>query len=153
MSVPELIDLDPSPAAVVRETVPVNELPAFFDRVFGAVAGVVVSQGVKLDGEPFAFYAGAPTDVVEVAAGFRVSAPIEPSGDVVPMDLPGGRAVTMVHTGPYDSMDKAYHEMHGWMAAQGLTPAGHMWESYLSDPSKEPDPSTWRTKIVWPVDV
>jgi effector-binding domain-containing protein len=48
-------------------------------------------------------------------------------------------------------MHKTYAEMHSWMARQGLTPAGHMWEVYLSDPSTEPDPSTWRTQIFWPV--
>jgi effector-binding domain-containing protein len=152
MAVPELIELDPSPAAVVRETVPVSDLSDFFGRALGAVAATVAGQGVELVGEPFAFYAGAPTDVVEVAAGFRVSAAFEPAGDVVPMELPGGPAVTMVYVGPYDSMDEAYHEMHRWMAAKGLTPAGHMWESYLTDPGEEPDPSAWRTKIVWPVD-
>ena len=152
MSVPELIDLDPSPAAVVRDTVPVNDLPAFFGRAFGTVAATVARQGVALVGEPFAFYAGAPTEVIEVAAGFRVAAAFEPSGDVVSMELPGEPAVTMVHRGPYDSMDEAYQEMHRWMAAKGLTPAGHMWESYLSDPGTEPDPSAWQTKIVWPVD-
>jgi hypothetical protein len=26
-----------------------------------------------------------------------------------------------------------------------------MWESYLSDPSAEPDPATWRTQLTWPL--
>lgn len=26
-----------------------------------------------------------------------------------------------------------------------------MWESYLSDPVAEPDPATWRTRIMWSV--
>jgi AraC family transcriptional regulator len=26
-----------------------------------------------------------------------------------------------------------------------------MWETYLSDPTVEPDPATWRTEIVWPL--
>ena len=52
---------------------------------------------------------------------------------------------------PYDRMHKTYAEMQVWMAKQGLSPADHMWEVYLSDPSTEPDPSTWRTQIFWPV--
>jgi len=151
MSVPELEEMGPHPAAVMRETVPLRDLPSFFARAFGAVAAAVASQGVELVGEPFAFYFGAPTDVVEVAAGFQVSGAVEPSGEVVPMELPGGRVATTVHVGPYDSMEKTYAQMHTWMAAEDLTPADHMWEVYLSDPSTEPDPSTWRTRIVWPV--
>ena len=137
---------------MVRDTVPVSDLPDFFGRAFGAVAAAAAGQDIELVGEPFAFFASAPTDVVEVAAGFRVSAAFEPSGDVAPMELPGGRAVTAVHVGTYDSMDETYKDIHRWMAAQRLTPAGHMWESYLSDPSTGPDPSTWRTRVIWPVD-
>jgi hypothetical protein len=32
-----------------------------------------------------------------------------------------------------------------------MVPAGHVWEVYLSQPQAEPDPSTWRTRIVWPL--
>jgi len=142
----------PSPAAVVRDTMATSELPSFFGRAFGAVAAAAAAQGVELVGEPFAFYPGAPTDVIEVAAGFRVPTAFQPSGEVVPMELPGGRVVIAVHVGPYDTMDKTYKEIHTWMAARRLTPAGHMWEVYLSDPSTQPDPSTWRTQIIWPVD-
>lgn len=147
-----LVTLDPAPAAVVRETVPVTDLPAFFGRAFGAAAAAAKSQGAEVVGEPFAFYNGAPTDVIDVSGGFRVSAAIEPAGEVVPMELPGGRAVTTVHVGPYDSIETTYKKLHVWMSTKRLTPASRMWEVYVSDPMTEPDPSAWRTQIVWPVD-
>lgn len=152
MDAPELVKIVPSPAAVVRDTVPVNDLPSFFGRAFGAAAAAAAGQGLKLVGAPFAFYPSAPNDVVEVAAGFPVSAAVEPAGAVVPMELPGGRAATIVHVGPYDSMEETYEQIRVWMAGQGLTPADHVWEVYLSDPSTAPDPSAWRTQIFWPVD-
>ena len=152
MSEFEVIEMLPRPAAVVRAAMAVNDLPPFFGRALEAVAAAAAGQGLELAGEPFAFYPGAPTDVVEVAAGFPVSGMVEPTGEVVPMELPGGRAVTAVHVGPYDTMHKTYAKLHTWMARQRLTPAGHMWEVYLSDPSAEPDPSTWRTQIFWPLE-
>jgi effector-binding domain-containing protein len=33
----------------------------------------------------------------------------------------------------------------------GHEPAGPMWEVYWTDPSAEPNPSTWRTEILIPV--
>jgi hypothetical protein len=36
-----------------------------------------------------------------------------------------------------------YHELGGELA-------GNAWEVYLSDPSAQPDPATWRTEIVQP---
>ena len=37
------------------------------------------------------------------------------------MELPGGRAATTVHVGPYDTMVKTYEEMRMSTTAQGLT--------------------------------
>jgi effector-binding domain-containing protein len=151
MAVFDLVTLEPSPAAVVRATMAVSDFPSFFGHAFGAVAAAVAGQGLEIVGEPFAFVPSSPADVVEVAAGFPVSAAAERAGDVVPLELPGGRGVTTVHVGPYDTMAKTYEQMRDWISVQSLSPGTHLWEVYLSDPAAEPDPSTWRTRIVWPV--
>lgn len=67
------------------------------------------------------------------------------------MRLPGGRAVEVVHVGPYDTLEVTYAALQTWMAGNGHEPAAAMWESYLSDPEVEPDASRWRTKIVVPI--
>jgi effector-binding domain-containing protein len=117
MAVFELVTMDPSPAAVVRDTIAMSDSPSFVARAFAVVASAVAGQELEIVGEPFAVFPVAPADVIEVAAGFRVSAASEPAGDVVPLDLPGGRCVTTVHVGPYDSMGKTYEEMRRWIAA------------------------------------
>ena len=151
MSAVELVELDSRPLAVVRSIVELDGLPDFLGRAFGAVIGETEQQGVQLAGEPIAFYLRPPSDEVEMAAGFPVVGTFVPTGDVVPMDLPAGRAVTTIHVGPYDTMSRTYASLRDWMAAEGLTPGGTMWEVYLTDPDTEPDPATWRTRIVWPV--
>ena len=65
--------------------------------------------------------------------------------------LPGGRAVEGIHVGSYDHLPGAYADLQQWMEQHGLEPANLMWEYYLTDPGIEPDPSRWRTRIVWPV--
>ena len=147
----EIVDLVEQPALAVRGEVPVEGLGEFFGRAFGEVMAVVEAAGVEIVDAPFGYYPAMPTEVVTVEAGLPVSAPVEASGDVHPLVLPGGRAVVGVHVGPYDSLEATYTELTSWMAARGLTPAGTMWESYLSDPEAEPDPATWRTRITWPI--
>ncbi len=147
----EIVELDAQAAAVVRGKVPMDELPDFFGRAFGAVMGLLQAQSVSPTGPAFGFYPSMPGDVVEVCAGFPVAVRLEPAGEVEPMELPAGRAVTTTHVGPYDTLEQTYHELLAWMAEQGLTPAKAMWESYLSDPGLEP-PEEWRTEIVWPID-
>jgi effector-binding domain-containing protein len=143
--------VDPQPAAVVRDEVPMQEIRTVFDRGFGEVMRVAEAQGVAITGPPFGFYPRTPTDTVEVAVGFPVAAPVSADGDVTPFELPGGRVVTGVHVGPYESLGASYGELTEWAASNGHSLAGHMWESYLTDPSAEPDPATWQTRITWPL--
>ncbi len=138
-------------AAVVRAEVPLDELRAMFAHGFGQVMRVAEAQGVAITGPPFGFYPRMPSDTVEVAAGFPVSTGVTPDGEVHPFELPGGRVVTGMHIGPYESLETSYRDLIEWAAAEGHSLADHMWESYLTDPSAQPDPATWQTKITWPL--
>lgn len=148
---PEIVELDPQNAIAVRGDVAVVDLPGFFERAFVSAAAAVEDSGVDIVGPAFGFYPEMPIQTVIVEAGFPVSTPVETVGDAHHFVLPGGRAVQAMHTGPYETMEKTYADLQSWMAEQGLHPAAGMWESYLSDPRTEPDPATWRTKIVWPI--
>jgi len=147
----EIIEVAPRHAAIVRGRLPVGELPAFFGVAFTSVMKVLAEQGMAPIGPPFGYYPCPPDDRVDVEAGFPTAEPVEPSGDVVPLVLPHGRAVRTVHVGPYDTMHETYAALTAWMAEHGERPCDQMWETYLSDPTAEPDPSTWRTEIVWPL--
>ena len=144
--------VDPQPAAVVRAEVPMAELRDVFDRGFPAVLQAVQSQGVAIVGPPFGYYPRMPGETVAVLVGFPVAGPITAQDDVEPFELPGGPAVTGTHVGPYETMTQTYEQLMAWTTDEGLTLAAGMWESYLSDPGAEPDPATWRTLIVWPLD-
>ena len=143
--------IDRQLAAVVHAEVPFEELRTVFDRGFRQVMRVTEAQGVAITGPPFGFYPRMPTDTVEVLVGFPVSAAITPDGEVKPFELPSGRVVAGIHVGPYESLEASYRELTDWAAAEGHALAGHMWESYLTDPSAQPDPATWQTGITWPL--
>lgn len=143
--------IDPQPAAVVRAEVPMAELRSVFDRGFHAVMAAVQAQGLAIAGAPFGYYPRMPSDTVAVVVGFPVAGGFTADGAVEPFELPGGRAVTGTHVGPYEELESTYAELMAWTRAEGLTLAEGMWECYLSDPSAEPDPGTWRTLLVWPL--
>jgi effector-binding domain-containing protein len=143
--------IESQPAAAIRAEVPMAELRKVFERGFHAVMQAVAAQGVAITGPPFGFYPRMPGDTVTVVVGFPVAGPITAEGDVEPFSLPGGRVVTGTHVGPYETLGQTYDQLMAWTRAEGLTLAEGMWESYLSDPKSEPDPTTWRTLIVWPL--
>ncbi len=143
--------IEPHAAAGIRSAVPMAELRDVFDQGFPAIVQAVAAQGIAIAGPPFGYYPRMPTDTVDVVVGFPVATPITADGPVEPFELPGGRVVACTHVGPYDTMATTYEELVAWTGAEGLSLAEGMWESYLSDPGAEPDPSTWRTLIVWPL--
>lgn len=149
----EVMELEPQIAAVVKGQVGFEQLPDFFGDAFVAAMTAIEHQGLKATGPPFAYYPAAPTSVVTLEAGFPTSDVIESDGRVVGFELPGGTAVTTIHLGPYDAMEATYDRMQTWMVDHGYDPSPGMWEVYLSDADEEPDPSRWRTRIVWPVKV
>lgn len=148
----EVITRAAQPTAVIHERVPMAELPGFFQRAFGEVARAITVHGLAPAGPPFALYHGMPGDTVEVEAGFPVARPLPESGAVHTGVLPGGRCAHGTHVGPYDTLQLTYGALAKWVSARGLTPHEEMWEEYLSDPRREPNPTTWRTEIYLPLD-
>jgi effector-binding domain-containing protein len=144
-------EIEPRAAAAVRAEVPMAEIRDVFDRAFPAVVQALAAQGVEPAGAPFGFYPRMPGETVAVVVGFPASGPVAADGEVEPFELPGGRVVTGTHVGPYEALEQTYGELVAWAQAEGLTLGEGMWESYLTDPSAEPDPATWRTQLTWPL--
>lgn len=145
---PTIVSLEPATAAVVRERVPMTALTEFFGRVFPATMAAAHAQGVELSGPPIAIYYGMPTDTVDVAGGFPTAGPVAADAGITNADLPGGRAVQVLHLGPYDTLERTYARLMSWFTEQGLTPGEIMWESYLNDPEES---EVAETLIVWPL--
>lgn len=148
---PEIVDLEPQEAVAVWGEVALADLGGFFAQAFGQAAEAAVSAGAEITGPPFGLYPETPTDTVVVEAGFPVSVRVEPSEPAHRLGLPGGRAVQVVHVGPYDALEQTYAALEAWMTEHDLVGATQMWECYLSDPEAEPDPATWRTLVVRPL--
>lgn len=136
----------------IRATVPVAELPQFFQKSFARLQEYLDRKGAKYSGAPFAVYYSQPAATVDVELVFPVvfdvleNLPAE--ADIYPVDLPGGEAVEYVYFGPYDGMAPAYGEVFQWLGEHGKVPGGPPREVYLSEP--EGDPATWETHIVQP---
>jgi len=59
-----------------------------------------------------------------VARGFA------PRGEVVPSELPAGRAAHLVMTGSFEGLPRAWETLFEWCQKEKLQPAGINWEIY-----------------------
>jgi effector-binding domain-containing protein len=72
--------------------------------------------------------------------GVLVERDFAPIGDIVPGDLPAGRAARCQLIGGFENLPQAWPFLMAWVAEQGLTPAGINWEIYsetAADPAQQ----------------
>lgn len=146
---PELTELAEVPTAVVDGQIAMSDAGAFFDRVFRTLPGVLAEQGIGIVGPAVARYHGAPTDTVDLEAGFPTDRPVTAAGDVRPGSLPSGTAARLVHAGGYDSLGESWGRLAGWLAEHGHTPGDDLWEVYVTEPTPDMDPADLRTELYW----
>lgn len=148
----EIHELHPREVAIVRMEVAPDALSAAIGDAIGEIEARMAEAGVDVAGPPFARYLGFSPTCIEAEIGCPVWRPAPHAGRVFPGRLPGGRAASVVHVGPYDGLEHTYDRLQAWLAAAGIAATGPMWEVYWSDPQSEPDPATWRTEILVPLD-
>jgi effector-binding domain-containing protein len=92
----------------------------------------------------------------ETDADIEVAIPITGSVNldgtaVEVVTLPGGRFLSVLHTGPYPGVGKAYERLFAYMGEHGLAPAGPSRELYLNDPAEVPEDELL-TEVQFPVE-
>ncbi len=144
---PKIVELVERPAAVVRLDATMEDFPRLIGDAFRLTAAAIAASGATIAGHPFARYLSFG-DRIEAEAGFPFAGTLIPTDRVLPSTIPGGRAATTTHVGPYDEIGPAWERAMAWMGAHQLEAAGPPWEAYLTGPD-EPGPPV--TEIFWPI--
>lgn len=145
----EVRELRERDVAVIRDRAPMDELKDVIGRDLVELMATCRHEGIVAAGPPFVRYLSW-ADLVDMEIGMPVASVVRPAGRIVPSHLPGGSAATLIHVGPYEDLERSYARMAAWFSEHAITPGTTMWETYWSDPRSQPDPSTWRTEMVWP---
>ncbi len=149
----EQVDMEPVTGLGIREVVNGEAaLPAFFDGAFGEIAAYIGAHGGAFAGPPFAQYFNIDATAVDVQVVFPTARPLDGSGRIEPVSLPGGSAAQVEYLGPYEEMVPAYDAINAWLATTGRRASGPPREIYFTSPKEEPDPAKWRTVIVQPIE-
>lgn len=152
-----LIESLEQPTFGLRQAVREEDLPALLARVLPLVAAALEHDGVHPAGPPYARYRGRMAGGFDVEVGFPVAEPVAPTisdpgpGEPTADVLPAARVVETVHTGGYDGLAETYALLDTWMAEHDVEPLDQSWEFYEAGPDSDPDPATWRTRVVMPV--
>lgn len=143
--------VEPQPVASVRVTCAESDISRTLASILPEVMGHVTAVGADMAGPPFSRYHARKDGKVDLEAGIPVKKKIEGKGRIQAGELPGGETAIGWHFGQYHDLAKTYGQLEAWMKSQSLESRGGMWEVYWTDPGIEPDPSKWKTQLLWPV--
>ncbi len=145
--------IEATPAAAIRETVDIDDLPLWFEGAFGELYATLAAQQATPGGPGGGIYAndlfaherGDATVFVPCNGRFR------PSGRVEPLVIPGVELAIIVHTGAHADADRAYGALATYVADHALALDGPIREYYLTGSHETPDHVQWQTEIGWPI--
>ena len=138
------------PALSIRTRTSVQDLPGVIGKAYGAIAQYVGGLGEAPVGPPFAAYYNMDMQDLDVEMGFPVSRQMAGQGEIKASQIPGGKAATCLHTGPYGDMGPAYQALADWIKEQGYESTGVNYEIYLNDPTHTP-PQELKTLLLFPL--
>jgi RNA polymerase sigma-70 factor (ECF subfamily) len=154
---PSVVERAERPFVGTTRTLTMKTIKEAADQI-PRLTGWLGERGLVPSGPPFVRFL-----VIDMAAdmvlqtGVPVSGPVEVDGDLESGTLPAGRYVTAVHLGHYDGLYQATGDLLRWAGERGLrfdkhdSGAGEAWGSrlewYETDPSTQPDPATWVTRM------
>ena len=146
----ETIDRPAQPVLSIRTRAAVQDLPQVMGKAYGAIMHYLGELGVPPAGAPFVAYFNMDMQDLDMEIGFPVMQPLPGKGEVQPSEIPGGKAATCLHVGPYPELSGAYQALGDWVKANGYQATGASYEFYLNDPEETP-PEKLQTQIVFPL--
>ena len=146
----ELRERQSQPTLVIRTRSAVQDMPQVLGQAWGAIMHYAGQKGLQPSGPPFVAYHIMDMQDLDLEIGFPFAKKLDGAGEVLAGEIPGGKAAGCLHVGPYDQLRAAYKALGKWMEANGYTPAGVAYESYLNDPQTTP-PEALQTDIFFPL--
>jgi len=144
---PRVVDAEARMTAVVRLTIPRDQIQAVMGPAIGEVMATLAARGIAPAGPVFSRHFRMDPAVFDFEVGVPVDSPVSPAGRVIASSLPAARVARTVYHGPNEGLGPAWGEFDAWVSANGHAPAAGLWEYYAAGPESGPDPATWRTEL------
>ena len=130
------VEVEARPMVYVTGTATMSAIPSVTETAFSRLGQFLGTSGVVALGPPMVVYHDWSADSTAVDVGVPVSAADaqKAGGDVLAGMTPGGHALKVVHTGPYDDFPATYAAIDAAMKDAGIPDSARMWEVYLNEP-------------------
>jgi effector-binding domain-containing protein len=152
LETPTIVQTNAQPAAVIRLTIPREEMRMAMGLAIQELMTTLADQGVTPAGAMFSHHFKMDPAIFDFEVGFPVGAPVSPVGRVQPGELPAAKVVRTVYSGPYEGLGDGWGEFSEWISLEGHRATPDLWERYVAGPESSPDPANWRTELNQPLE-
>ncbi|MGZ3340494.1 MAG: GyrI-like domain-containing protein [Reyranella sp.] len=135
----KIVTTERRPTAVIRVKAKMSELREAQQTSRARLAEVLPKLGVSQLEHSCTLWRPPVDGVLDMEPGVLVSGPFDPIDDVVPSELPAGRAAYFLLRGSFEGLPGAWKTLLDWCAAEKLPLAGVNWEIYGPSQDVEPD--------------
>lgn len=140
----EIVEVEPVDILyVVSEAGPdSSDITASLAAAYQEITAYMAEQGVEVAAQPMAITRIGEQGRYEVEAAIPATLPASLPALASRVRVgrsPAGRAVRVVHRGPYESMGPTYEKLAAWIAAHAMEEGRVSWEQYISDPGETPE--------------
>jgi effector-binding domain-containing protein len=135
----EIVTTERRPTAVIRVKAKMSELREAQQTSRARLAEALPTLGVSPLEHSCTLWRPPVDGVLDMEPGVLVSGAFAAAGDVVPSELPAGRAAYFLLRGSFEGLPGAWKTLLDWCAAEKLPLAGVNWEIYGPSQDVEPD--------------
>jgi len=145
-----LEEKEAQPTISIRARTPVQNLPQVLGKAYASIITYLNEIGIPPSGAPYVGYFNMDMQDLDIECGLPVAQPAAGNNELKPSEIPAGKQVSCLYTGPYNKIEPAYNAIMDWIPANGHISTGVCYEFYLNDPAETPE-NELVTKIVFPL--
>jgi effector-binding domain-containing protein len=131
------IEVSDRPAKItlgIRKSSAAQDLPQVIPQICIAIMQYMGQNDPQDIEDAFVAYYNMDMQNLDVEIGFTTTKEVPGQGNIQRGSIPGGKAASVLHVGPYNGLGAAHDALHRWMAEKGFESATGYYELYLNDP-------------------
>ena len=134
------------PLAFIHLTIPRDEIRHVMDPGLSEILAALADQCIEPSGPRLTHHLRIAPEIFDFEICVPVETPVRPVGRVQAGQWPAMTVARAVYEGPYGGLPRAWKEFNDWVADNGHSAAGDLWERYVSRP-----PRASRTELIRPI--
>ena len=129
------------------------DLGPWYNGAFGELYATLSAQDAARRGHAGGVFSGAlfSDEFGQATVYLPVNAPFRATGRVEALELPPVELAVIGHSGPHDTIDRAYGALADHVTRHALAIEGPIREFYPVNRHHTGDSARWRTEIGWPI--